>query len=81
MFAKAADPDAEVFYDENYNGKWNTGEVTLSDVIEVFGCVATRELTIWRCTPHVEVDSMCSEGPGQFFWRMIYCAAMSPTRM
>jgi hypothetical protein len=66
VLPKAADAGSSVFYDDNDNGIWNAGEVTLDDEFSVEGCVATRELTIWRYL-HVEVDSMGTDPPGYNF--------------
>jgi hypothetical protein len=66
VLAKSADSASEVFYDENDNGVWNAGEVTLDDEISIEGCVATRVLTIWRYL-YVEVDSMGAPPPGTKF--------------
>jgi len=62
VLAKAADSDSEVFYDENGNARWNSGEVTLDDEMNIHGCVSTRVLTIWRYL-YVEVDSMGAPPP------------------
>ncbi len=65
VLARSADPNSEVFYDNDGNGIFNPeayggyegGDLTLSETMSVRNLVATRRLTVWRYL-HVEVDSM-----------------------